>query len=125
MAHWSDGVMERWWKEKKHPSRNRYWFVMLALSVLFFQSLQFAFAAAADSWKTEWERTLAAAKKEGEVSFYGSQGYEKVFEVFQKKYPEIKVKSNTSRRGSEHGQAVMTERRAGQYLVDLFINGVG
>ena len=82
------------------------------------------FAAAADSWKAEWEQTLAAAKKEGEVSFYGSQGYEKVFEVFQKKYPEIKVKSNTTRRGSEHGQAVMTERRAGQYLVDLFINGV-
>ncbi|HZA55063.1 MAG TPA: hypothetical protein VE616_12500, partial [Candidatus Udaeobacter sp.] len=36
-------------------------------------------------WQTEWEQTLAAAKKEGEISFYGSQGYEKVFEVFQKK----------------------------------------
>ena len=72
----------------------------------------------------EWEKTLAAAKKEGEISFYGSEGYEKIFEVFQKRYPEIKVKSNTTRRGSEHGQAVMTERRAGQYLVDLFINGV-
>ena len=67
---------------------------------------------------------MAAAKKEAEISFYGSEGYEKIFEVFQKRYPEIKVKSNTSRRGSEHGQAVMNERRAGQYLVDLFINGV-
>ena len=67
---------------------------------------------------------MAAAKKEGEISFYGSQGYEKVFEVFQQKYPEIKVNSITNRRGSEHGQAVMTERRAGKYLVDLFINGV-
>jgi iron(III) transport system substrate-binding protein len=81
-------------------------------------------AAAADAWSVEWEKTLAAAKKEGEISFYGSEGYEKIFEVFQKKYPEIKVKSNTNRRGNEHGQAVMTERRAGQYLVDLFINGV-
>ena len=81
-------------------------------------------AAAADSWKTEWEQTLAAAKKEGEISFYGSQGYEKVFELFQKKYPEIKVNSVTNLRGSEHGQRVMTERRAGKYLVDLFINGV-
>jgi iron(III) transport system substrate-binding protein len=81
-------------------------------------------AAVADASSVEWEKTLSAAKKEGELSFYGSQGYEKVFEVFQKKYPEIKVKSNTTRRGSEHGQAVMTERRAGQYLVDLFINGV-
>jgi iron(III) transport system substrate-binding protein len=81
-------------------------------------------AAEAPKWQTEWEQTLAAAKKEGEISFYGSEGYDKVFEVFQKRYPEIKVKSNTSRRGSEHGQAVMNERRAGQYLVDLFINGV-
>ena len=75
-------------------------------------------------WKAEWEQTVAAAKKEGEVSFYGSQGYEKVFEVFQQRYPEIKVNSVTNLRGSEHGQRVMTERRAGKYLVDLFINGV-
>jgi iron(III) transport system substrate-binding protein len=83
-----------------------------------------ASAAAADPSIVEWERTLGAAKKEGEVSFYGSQGYEKIFEVFQRRYPEIKVVSNTIRQGSEHGQAVMSERRAGKYIVDLFINGV-
>jgi iron(III) transport system substrate-binding protein len=80
--------------------------------------------AAAESWSVEWEKTLGAAKKEGEISFYGSQGYEKIFEVFQHRYPEIKVTSNTIRQGSEHGQAVMSERRAGKYIVDLFINGV-
>jgi iron(III) transport system substrate-binding protein len=96
---------------------------VVVIFVLAFFSLRGA-AAAAESWQADWEKTLAAAKKEGQVSFYGSEGYEKVFEVFQRKYPEIKVKSNTTRRGSEHGQAVMTERRAGQYLVDLFINGV-
>ena len=85
---------------------------------------RFAFGATVESWKADWEQTVAAAKKEGEVSFYGSQGYEKVFEVFQQKYPEIKVNSVTNLRGSEHGQRVMTERRAGKYLVDLFINGV-
>src|ERR1044071_3079368 len=82
------------------------------------------FAAAPDSWKADWEQTLAAAKKEGEISFYGSQGYEKVFEVFQKRYPDIKVNAVTNMRGSEHGARVMTERRAGKYLVDLFIDGV-
>ena len=97
------------------------WFVIVFLSLIGHVK---SVAAAADSWSVEWEKTLAAAKREGEVSFYGSEGYEKIFEVFQKKYPEIKVKSNTNRRGNEHGQAVMTERRAGQYLVDLFINGV-
>ena len=79
-----------------------------------------ALAAVADSWKADWEQTLAAAKKEGEISFYGSQGYEKVFEVFQKKYPEIKVNAVTNMRGSEHGARVMTERRAGKYLVGSF-----
>jgi len=83
-----------------------------------------SFAAAAESWNVEWEKTLSAANKEGEISFYGSQGYEKIFEVFQRRYPEIKVTSNTLRQGSEHGQAVMSERRAGKYIVDLFINGV-
>ena len=81
-------------------------------------------AAETPGWKADWEQTLAAAKKEGEISFYGSQGYEKVFEVFQKRYPEIKVNAVTNMRGSEHGARVMTERRAGKYLVDLFINGV-
>ena len=81
-------------------------------------------AAEAPRWQTEWEQTLSAAKKEGEIAFYGSSGYEKVFEIFQKRYPEIKVNAVTGLRGSEYGQRVMTERRAGKYLVDLFINGV-
>ena len=103
-------------KSRKH----KLWYrgvviVLIALSLL---SWRAAFAAAADSWTFEWEKTVAAAKKEGELSFYGSEGYEKIFEVFQKRYPDIKVKSNTTRRGSEHGQAVMTERRAGHGAED-------
>ncbi|HEY7555429.1 MAG TPA: extracellular solute-binding protein [Candidatus Binatia bacterium] len=107
----------------RHGNRNL-WLIIAFLSLLSLLRWHAVFAAAAESWKVEWEQTLTAAKKEGEISFYGSEGYEKIFEVFHKRYPEIKVKSNTTRRGSEHGQAVMTERRAGQYLVDLFINGV-
>ena len=86
-------------------------FVFVLVCVLAYLP-RFAMGAAADSWKIEWEQTLIAAKKEGEISFYGSQGYEKIFEIFQKRYPEIKVTFNTVRRGSEHGQAVMSERRA-------------
>ena len=94
------------------------------MSVAVFVAAMAAHAAEPSKWQTEWEQTLVAAKKEGEISFYGSQGYEKVFEVFQKRYPEIKVNAVTNMRGSEHGARVMTERRAGKYLVDLFINGV-
>ena len=103
-------------------TRRAIWLVVAVLSV--FLLAGGALAAVADSWTVEWEKTVAAAKKEGELSFYGSQGYEKIFEVFQRRYPEIKVTSNTIRQGSEHGQAVMSERRAGKYIVDLFINGV-
>ena len=111
-------------KDRKLERRHRRPWLALVTLLVSIHLPRLAFAAAADSWTVEWEKTLAAAKKEGEISFYGSEGYEKIFELFQKRYPEIKVKSNTTRRGSEHGQAVMTERRAGQYLVDLFINGV-
>ena len=100
------------------------WLSVTLIAGVFIAVPRTAFSATVESWKAEWEQTVAAAKKEGEVSFYGSQGYEKVFEVFQQKYPEIKVNSVTNLRGSEHGQRVMTERRAGKYLVDLFINGV-
>jgi ABC-type Fe3+ transport system substrate-binding protein len=112
--------LRHWSGNPKSKIENLKW--ALVAVVLF--AAELAHAADAPKWQQEWEQTLAAAKKEGEISFYGSEGYEKIFELFQKRYPEIKVKSNTTRRGSEHGQAVMTERRAGQYLVDLFINGV-
>jgi iron(III) transport system substrate-binding protein len=105
-------------------SLNSFSRVVLVLAFVTTAGQAKSLAALADSWKADWEQTVAAAKKEGEVSFYGSQGYEKVFEIFQQKYPEIKVNSVTNLRGSEHGQRVMTERRAGKYLVDLFINGV-
>src|SRR5918995_2663981 len=105
-------------------SLNSFSRVVLLLAAVSIQPPRIAFGASIESWKAEWEQTVTAAKKEGEVSFYGSQGYEKVFEIFQQKYPEIKVNSVTNLRGSEHGQRVMTERRAGKYLVDLFINGV-
>lgn len=83
-----------------------------------------AVAAAPDNAASDWEQTVAAANQEGEISIYGSSGYEKVFAGFQKRYPEIKVNAVTGLRGSEYGQRVMTERRAGKYLVDLFIDGV-
>lgn len=104
----------------KPKIQNLKWVVAVAALLL----TQLVHAAEAPKWQQEWETTLAAAKKEGEISFYGSQGYEKIFELFQRRYPEIKVTSNTLRQGSAHGQAVMSERRAGKYLVDLFINGV-
>jgi len=78
-------------------------------------------SSAQADWKAEWEKTVEAAKKEGHLTTYIS-GYERVLEPFKKKYPEIKVLSIT---GSSTGiaQRILTERRAGKYLADIFSGG--
>ena len=67
--------------------------------------------AARAEWQTDWDKTLAAAKREGRVALYVSDVFYEVFQQFQKKYPEIKVVSVTGR-GSQIAQRVMAERRA-------------
>lgn len=82
------------------------------------------FAHAAEvkpAWQEEWEKVLAAAKKEGQVTVYIS-GYEAVLPEFEKEYPEIKLIS-VSGRGSQLAQRLITERRGDKYLADVFNSG--
>ena len=76
--------------------------------------------AQSDSSK-EWEKTLAAAKKEGEVTVYIYR-YERLLEEFKKEYPDIKVVSVTGR-GSQLTNRIVAERRAGKYIVDVYSGG--
>src|SRR5262245_24710164 len=69
------------------------------------------------AWQQEWEKTLEAARKEGQVTVYIS-GYEEILPEFQKEYPEIKVVPTTGR-GSQIGQKLLAERRAEKYLADV------
>jgi len=82
-------------------------------------------AAAAESGTAqpkEWENTLNMAKREGRVVIHGASEVPELFEeAFQKAYPEIKVTTISAGRGTERIQRIMSERRAGQYLVDLYI----
>jgi iron(III) transport system substrate-binding protein len=78
-------------------------------------------ADARSAWQAEWEKVLAAAKKEGQVSIYIS-GYEEVLPDFQKEYPEIKVQSVTGR-GSQIGQRLIAERRGEKFLADVVSAG--
>ena len=78
-------------------------------------------AEAKPTWQVEWEKVLAAAKKEGQVAVYIS-GYEEVLPDFQKEYPEIKVAAITGR-GSQVGQRLLAERRAEKYLADVVSAG--
>ncbi|HXV78643.1 MAG TPA: extracellular solute-binding protein [Candidatus Binatia bacterium] len=82
-----------------------------------------ALGAQADVWKADWDKTVEAAKKEGQLVLYGSADYEKLFAEFNKKYPEIKV-VGVFGRGADVAKRFMAERRAEKYLADLYVNGM-
>ena len=88
------------------------------LAALFF--LLPPLAARAD-WKQEWERTVQAAKKEGQLTIYVYR-YEAAFAGFRAEYPEIKLNA-VGATGSQLGARIMAERRGGKYLADLFSSG--
>ena len=74
-------------------------------------------------WQIEWEKTVRAAEDEGALVIYMTQAFEPVFrEVFQKKFPKIKVTVVTGR-GPDLSQRVMSERRAEKFAVDLYVSG--
>jgi ABC-type glycerol-3-phosphate transport system substrate-binding protein len=93
--------------------------LLILLCVFFGGAVQAAESKPA--WQVEWEKTLEAAKKEGQVAVYIS-GYEEVLPEFQKEYPDIKLISVTGR-GSQLAQRLLTERRGDKFLADVFNSG--
>jgi len=94
-----------------------------ALIVVFGFWAGVATGAQTDAWRSEWEKTVEAAKKEGQLTLYGSPDFEKLFGEFHKKYPEIKV-TGVFNRGADVAKRLMSERRAEKYLADLYVNGM-
>jgi ABC-type Fe3+ transport system substrate-binding protein len=94
-----------------------------AVAVIFILlcSAQAIAAQAKLEWQQEWEKTLEAAKKEGQVTIYIS-GYEAVLPHFEKEFPEIKLTAVTAR-GNQLGQRLLSERRAEKYLADVVSSG--
>jgi iron(III) transport system substrate-binding protein len=78
-------------------------------------------AQAQPAWQQQWERTLDAARKEGQVAVYIS-GYEAILPDFEKEFPDIKVIAVTGR-GNQLGQRLLAERRAEKYLADVVSAG--
>jgi iron(III) transport system substrate-binding protein len=78
-------------------------------------------AQAKPGWQVEWEKTLDAAKKEGQVTVYIS-GYDAVLQDFEKEFPEIKVSAVTGR-GNQLGPRLLAERRAEKFLADVSSTG--
>jgi len=94
--------------------------VLAACAVL----LLLADAHAQSDWKKEWEKTVEAAKKEGQLNVYIG-GWEAVVEsgAFQKAYPEIKV-TWVGGRGGEAAKRILAERRAGKFIADVSSEGI-
>lgn len=80
-------------------------------------------ASAQSDWQKDWEKTLAAARKEGQVTVYIYR-YEALMQDFKREFPGIHVMSVTGR-GNELTTRIMTERRAGKYIADVYSGGTG
>ena len=74
-------------------------------------------------WQAEWEKTVQAAEREGQVMIYMA-GYGAVIDsgAFQKAYPKIKVVSVTGS-GTQLAPRIAAERRAEKYLADVYNGG--
>ena len=80
-------------------------------------------AEAKPAWQATWEKTVAAAKKEGKLNFYvGRYGSEPLLNEFRKEFPEIKLVT-VNGAGNTLGTRIITEIRAGNVVADLFSGG--
>lgn len=72
---------------------------------------------------SEWQKTLHAAKQEGQVTIYGGDEvtHPDILALFHKAHPEIKVVTVSGH--SEVIERIVAERRAGKYFVDVFAYG--
>jgi iron(III) transport system substrate-binding protein len=96
---------------------------LLAFAIL---SLLHVIAIAADApkWQAEWQKTIEAAKKEGQLSLYGGQEitHPDIVAAFNKEFAFIKV-TTTSGRGGDLVARIVAERRADKYLADVMASG--
>ena len=80
--------------------------------------------AAQSSWQAEWEKTLRAAEAEGQFALYGCcYDYDRVLEVFRKRYPKIKANVVVAVAGNSLASRILAERRGEKYLVDVVSSG--
>jgi ABC-type Fe3+ transport system substrate-binding protein len=85
-----------------------------------------AVAAENSAWEAEWHRTVAGAKQEGAVSLWGDMEitHPDIVAAFVKEFPFIKPITVTGRVG-DLTLRILSERRAGKYLADLYSGVMG
>jgi iron(III) transport system substrate-binding protein len=98
-------------------------FSRIGLIGLIFVSIAAQLSAAQLDWQKDWEQTLAAAKKEGQVNVYIYR-YDGLLRDFKREFPGINVVSVVGR-GNDLATRILSERRAGKYLADVYSAGPG
>jgi iron(III) transport system substrate-binding protein len=74
-------------------------------------------------WKSEWERVVEAAKKEGRLNLYvGRYGQAPLLEEFKKEYPDIKIVT-VNGTGDQLATRIVAEVRAGKTIADIYSGG--
>src|SRR5437870_2411879 len=81
-------------------------------------------AAESVGLRGEWEKSVEAAKKEGQLTIY-HWGTPWILDagIFQRAYPEIKVTTVTGV-GTQLMQRIMAERRGEKFIADIYIAGI-
>jgi len=90
---------------------------------IFFLGMAGQGVAAQADWQADWERTVAAAKKEGQVTVYIYR-YGGLLQEFKRDFPGINIVSVTGR-GNALTTRIMSERRAGRFIADVYSGGPG
>jgi ABC-type Fe3+ transport system substrate-binding protein len=105
------------------PRRPSPWHIFFLSAFYFFVVIFPERLQAQASWKTDWEKALRAAEAEGQLTLYGCcYEYDRILEVFRKKYPKIKV-TTVLGSGGQLGSRILAERRGDKYLADVFSAG--
>jgi iron(III) transport system substrate-binding protein len=102
------------------------WLFLILFTVSWFNVAALA-AELRPSGLAGWDKTVAAAEKEGVISAYifdNGPLSEETVQAFERAYPKIKV-NQLRGRGNDLGPRIIAERRAGKYLVDVFAGGKG
>jgi iron(III) transport system substrate-binding protein len=74
-------------------------------------------------WKSDWEQTVSAAKKEGRLNLYvGRYGQAPLLDEFKKDYPEIKIVT-VNGTGDQIATRIVAEVRAGKTIADIYSGG--
>jgi hypothetical protein len=101
-------------------------YASLLLSIVTARAIPAVMAAEKPGWQAEWDKTVAGAKKEGAVSLWGDMEitHPDIVAAFTKEFPFIKPITVTGRVG-DLTMRILSERRAGKYLADLYSGVMG